>query len=301
MEKRLGLVGLGKMGKNIAINLLSKGYSLVVYNRSEGPAIELSSKGASVARSLGELVSSLERPRTVWLMLPAEEPTDNAISSLSSMLDSGDAIIDGSNSNYADSVRRAESLRPKGIAYLDAGCSGGPSGALNGMCIMVGGSSEAYAKNKRLFEDLSVPGGAMHTGPTGSGHFVKMVHNAIEYGMMQSIAEGAELLGRGPYEGLELEKIFPLWQKGSVIRGYLTELAGRALLKDPSLNSVSPYVEDNGEGRWAAKIALDSGIPLTSLAHSVFERFSSRDERRFGLRLLAALRHEFGGHEIKTG
>lgn len=300
MEKKIGLVGLGKMGKNIAINLLSKGYSLVVYNRSDGPAMELSSKGASVSRSLGELVSSLERPRTVWLMLPAEGPTDNAISALSSLLDSGDTIIDGSNSKYLDSVRRSESLKPKGISYLDAGCSGGPSGALNGMCIMAGGDADIYAKNKGLFEDLSVPGGAMYTGPTGSGHFVKMVHNAIEYGMMQSIAEGAELLNRGPYSNLELEKIFSLWQNGSVIRGYLTELTGRALSKDPSLNSVSPYVEDNGEGRWAAKIALDSGIPLTALAHSVFERFSSRDEKRFGLRLLAALRHEFGGHEIKT-
>ncbi len=297
--KNIGIFGLGKMGKNIAMQMLGRGYNVIAYNRSEGPVKEVAGKGAFPASSLSDMVSKLEGDKTVWLMLPAGEPTDKAVSDLSSLLGSGDIVIDGSNSRYTDSVRRSGILKEKGIKYLDAGCSGGPSGALSGMCIMVGGEKETYDKCMQLFKDLSVENGSAYMGAAGSGHFVKMVHNAIEYGMMQSIAEGADLLERGPYSGLDLAGIMSLWQNGSVVRSYLVELAGRALSKDPKLESLLPYVEDNGEGRWAAQIAIDMGIPFTSLTHSIYERFSSRNDYQFSRRLLAALRHEFGGHDTK--
>lgn len=298
-EKTIGIFGLGKMGKNIAFQLLSKGYGVVACNRSEGPLNEVSSKGAVPANSLSDLVGKLEKRRMVWLMLPAGEPTDNAVMELSALLERGDIVIDGSNSKYTDSIRHSGVLEPKGIRYLDAGCSGGPSGALSGMCIMVGGERKAFEECESLFKDLSVENGYAYMGKAGSGHFVKMVHNAIEYGMMQSIVEGADLLARGPYTDLELAKIFKLWNRGSVVRGYLNDLAGRALEKDPKLESIRPYVDDSGEGRWAAQTAIELGIPLTALTHSIYERFSSRNEYQFSRRLLAALRHEFGGHETK--
>lgn len=297
--KTIGIFGLGKMGKNIALQMLKKGYAVVAYNRSEGPVKEVAERGAIPSSSLKEMVSKLGKEKVVWLMLPAGEPTDNAVDQLASMLKKGDTVIDGSNSRYTDSIKHSGILEAKGIKYLDAGCSGGPSGALNGMCIMVGGEKATYDKYESLFKDLSVKNGYSYMGKAGSGHFVKMVHNAIEYGMMQSIVEGADLLVRGPYSDLELSKIMKLWQNGSVVRSYLVELAGRALEKDPKLDSIEPYVEDNGEGRWAAQIAIELGIPLTALTHSIYERFSSRNERQFSRRLLAALRHEFGGHETK--
>ncbi len=298
VSSRIGIVGLGKMGKNIALRLLEKGYGVVVYNRSSAPVEEIRSKGAEAAGSIRELASMLGEGRLIWLMLPWGEATDNAIAELLGVLSKGDIVVDGSNGKYTDDIAHAKLFAEKGIRLIDAGCSGGPSGALNGMSIMAGGDREAFESIEKVFKDLSVENGYKYIGSSGSGHYVKMVHNAIEYGMMQAIAEGMELLENGPYNNLDKAGICRLWNNGSVIRGYLMELAERALLKSPELEEIRPYVEDTGEGRWAAEAAIKLGVPLTSLTHALYERFSSRDEYGFGRRMLSALRHEFGGHEV---
>ena len=301
MEKEIGLIGLGKMGKNIALNLLGNGYNVVVHNRSSAPMEEVAAKGAVKSSSIEDLVGKLKGRKVVWVMLPAGEVTNSTIEKLSGLLSKGDIIIDGSNSNFKNSVKLHEMLKPKDILHLDAGCSGGPSGALHGMCIMVGGDREAFDYTRGLLEKVSVPNGCLYTGEAGSGHFVKMVHNAIEYGMMQSIAEGMELISdKGPYKGLDINAICSLWNNGSVIRSYLVELAGRAIKNnDRKLSMIAPYVEDTGEGRWAIQTAIDYSIPFTTITESLFERFRSRSGDHFSMRMLAALRHEFGGHDIK--
>ena len=299
MEKTLGIVGLGKMGKNIALNLIGKGYTVLAYNRSKPPVDEVVKRGAVAVDSLSDFKSKLQQPRMVWVMLPAGEVTKEYVSKLVGILDKDDIIIDGSNSFYKDSRELHDLAAEKGIKYLDAGCSGGPSGALNGMSIMVGGERNTFEYTESLFKDLSVPEGYAYIGPAGSGHFVKMVHNAIEYGMMESIAEGLELVKEGPYKDIDMRGLCHVWNNGSVIRGYLIELAERALKKDSKLSSIAPFVADTGEGRWAIQSAIEYGVPFTAITHSLYERFSSRSEYRFGRRLLAALRQEFGGHEVK--
>lgn len=301
MSKReIGLIGLGKMGKNIAYNMLDKGYTVIASNRSPGPLDEVASKGAIRASSIEDLVKRLKTQRIVWVMLTAGKPTIDAITQLSGILEPGDIVIDGSNSNYNESVALYKTLKEKGIMLLDAGCSGGPYGALHGMCTMVGGDRNAYEITKELFRDLSVKEGSLYTGEAGSGHFVKMVHNAIEYGMMQAIAEGLELLKGGPYKELNLSNICELWQNGSVVRSYLVELAARALKSDKSLSKIAPYVEDTGEGRWAIQAAIEHDIPFNVITTSLYERFHSRSKDNYSSRVLAALRHEFGGHDVKT-
>jgi 6-phosphogluconate dehydrogenase len=298
-NKEIGLIGLGKMGKNLAFNMMNSGYKIVVQNRSKDPIEQVAAKGAGKAYTIKELVGQLKPKRIVWVMLTAGEPTESAIMQLSELLDAGDIVIDGSNSNYKDSARMYEALKSKGIPLIDAGCSGGPSGALSGLCTMVGGDREAVDEVQQLFKDVSIENGYLYCGPAGSGHFVKMVHNAIEYGMMQSIAEGLELIESGPYKDLGLAPICDLWNNGSVIRGYLMELATRALNKDSKLTSIEPYVEDTGEGRWSIQAAVEYGVPFSVITDSLYERFRSRSTRRFGNRMLAALRHEFGGHDVK--
>jgi 6-phosphogluconate dehydrogenase len=297
----VGIYGLGKMGKNIALNMLRNGYGVIAYNRSEAPRKEVSKKGAIEAHSIEDLVKKLERPRVIWLMLPSGNATEEAAAKLATVLEQGDIIIDGSNSMYKDTARRHDMLGKRGISMLDAGCSGGPSGALNGMCIMVGGEREAYNELEEFLKKLSAKDGLLYTGRAGSGHFVKMVHNAIEYGFMQSLAEGAELLDRGPYGDLDMKNIFKLWNNGSVIRSYLVELSAKAMQDYPGLDGVEPYVEDSGEGRWSVDTAVEYSIPLHVISNSLFERFSSRSRRRVSNRLLAALRLEFGGHRINNG
>ncbi len=296
---KIGIFGLGKMGKNIALNMLNNGYTVIAYNRSEGPRKEVAAKGATAASSLKELVEKLEKPRIVWIMLPSGEVTGEAVKELSSLLDKDDIVVDGSNSRYKDTVERYKILHDKGIKMLDAGCSGGPSGALNGMCIMVGGEKKVYDELKELFEKLSVKDGCLYTGESGSGHFVKMVHNGVEYGFMQALGEGAELMTDGPYKNLDLKEIFKLWNNGSVVRSYLVELSARAIEHHPKLDGVEPYVVDSGEGRWCVDTAVEYAIPLHVITGSLFERFNSRSENRTGNKLLAALRFEFGGHDIK--
>ncbi len=298
-SKEIGIIGLGKMGKNIAQQMLNKGYSVVAYNRSPAPLEEIAASGARKSASLKELASLLKPPRTIWVMLTSGEVTIEIIKEIASYCTSGDTIIDGSNSYYKDAVMLGKDLSGRGIRYLDAGCSGGPSGALNGMCIMVGGDKSAFDASEGIFKDLSVPDGYLYTGELGTGHFVKMVHNAIEYGMMQSIAEGLELIENGPYKSVNLREVTRLWDHGSVIRGYLMQLASKALSSDAHLESIAPYINDTGEGKWSVGEALDYGVPFNVITASLYERFSSRDQKRFGDRVVAALRHEFGGHEVK--
>jgi 6-phosphogluconate dehydrogenase len=296
---QIGFVGLGKMGKNIVLNMLRNKYEVVAFNRSPAPLQEVAAAGATAATSVEDVVKQLKGRKVVWLMYPAGEVTDNAVKTMAKILKPGDIIINGANDYYKASMAYESQLKDKKISILDAGCSGGPSGALNGMSIMVGGNENAYKEVEQLLKDLSVPNGLLYCGPAGSGHFVKMVHNAVEYGMMQSIAEGFDLMANGPYKEMDLAKIAELWNHGSVVRGYLIELTARALKKEKRLESIAPYVEDNGEGRWSVNAAVEHAIPFSSISSSLFERFSSRSEEQFGRRLLAALRHEFGGHAVK--
>jgi len=295
----IGLIGLGKMGKGLAQNMMRNGYKVVAYNRSRDPLEEIGTKGAAKAYSVDELVQKLKQRRIVWVMLTAGEPTIEMIRQLSEKLDKNDIVIDGSNSNYREGIMLYDILKNKGIKYVDAGCSGGPSGALNGMCIMAGGDKEVCEELEQLFADLSVKDGYLYTGAAGSGHFVKMVHNAIEYGMMQSIAEGLDLAENGPYKDLDIASICDLWNNGSVIRGYLIELSSRAIKKDRHLSEIQPFVADTGEGRFSIQAAMDHDVPFSVISQSLYERFRSRSEKHFGNRVLAALRHEFGGHEVK--
>ncbi len=297
--KNIGIVGLGKMGKNICLQMLSKGYSVTAYNRSPEPLKEVVAKGAKQAKSLKDLVKSLKAQRIIWVMLTSGEVNTKSITEIAGYCSKGDIIIDGSNSFYKESVALHDALMKKGISYIDAGCSGGPSGALSGMCIMVGGEKEAVGKVEDIFKNLSVKNGYLYTGKPGSGHFTKMVHNAIEYGMMQAIGEGLDLIESGPYSGTDMEKLCQLWNNGSVIRGYLMELSARALSKDPHLSGIAPYVQDLGEGRYAVHTALDYGVPFETITSSLYNRFESRSEKKFQRRVISALRHEFGGHEIK--
>jgi 6-phosphogluconate dehydrogenase len=299
---QLGYIGLGKMGKNMVLRLLERGYEVVVWNRSKDKVAEVVGAGAKEAETIEELVQMLEPPRTIWIMLTAGDVTEEMLFggyNLVSYLDAGDTVIDGGNSRFTDSRKRAEICLEQSINFLDAGVSGGPNGARNGACLMVGGETEVVKKYEKLFTDLATKDGYLHVGPAGSGHFVKMVHNAIEYGMMQAIGEGYELLANGPYEGLKLDQLSELWQHGSVIESKLVGLLSGAFGKDARLEKISGYVEDNGETQWAIETALQHKVPMSAIAHALFARYSSRQEDSFAMRVVAALRKEFGGHVVK--
>ena len=286
---RIGLAGLGRMGGGIRERLRRHGHEVVGYDLDPG---------LRDVDSLEALVAALAPPRTVWLMLPAGEPTGEAFEALSGLLAAGDLLIEGGNSRYTDSIRRASAASERGLRFLDCGVSGGVWGLEEGYCLMVGGAAGAFADAEPLFAALAPEGGYAHVGPSGAGHYVKMVHNGIEYGLMQAYAEGFELLDAYDAE-LDLAAIAALWQRGSVVRSWLLELAERALQADPELSRIQPYVEDSGEGRWTVIEGVERGVPLDVIAGSLWARFGSRDERAFGLRLLAALRNEFGGHAVR--
>ncbi|MBI1971867.1 MAG: decarboxylating 6-phosphogluconate dehydrogenase [Candidatus Aenigmarchaeota archaeon] len=296
MGETIAVIGLGKMGKNVALNMLSRGYTVIASNRSPEPVDELKQSGAIPAYTFEDSVKLLPVPRKVWIMVPPGA-VDEVVSRIKPHLQAGDIIIEAGNSNYKESARRHRELSESGIHFLDAGCSGGPSGARDGMCMMVGGDENVFRLVEPILRNLSVPDGVAYVGPAGSGHFVKMVHNAIEYGMMQSIGEGFELLEKGPYE-LDMREIAYLWNRGSVVRSYLVELVERALSKDPKLEAIEGYVEDTGEGRWAIQAAIERDVPFTGLSHALFARFRSR-KNSFSDKILAALRNEFGGHAVK--
>jgi 6-phosphogluconate dehydrogenase len=296
---QVAIAGLGRMGVNMARRLLGGGHQVVAWNRSYEKVRELMEEGASGAMTLEEAVRLLTPPRSVWLMLPAGEVTDSAINELSRILSPGDCIIDGGNTFYRDDVRRAEMLKFLSIGYLDAGVSGGIWGLREGYCLMVGGDRKEFNRHEPLFRTLAPEGGCLYCGPTGAGHFVKMVHNGIEYGMMAAYGEGFSILRASPYaDSLDLAEVSHLWNRGSVVRSWLLELAEEAFRKDPGLEDIQGYVEDSGEGRWTLQQAIESGVPAPVIAASLFQRFRSRLGDSFGDRVLAALRNEFGGHAV---
>jgi 6-phosphogluconate dehydrogenase len=295
---QLGLIGLGRMGANIARRLLRNGHNVAVLDRDPALAEALRDEGAAPAADVSGLVGALDAPRHIWIMVPSGQPVTDTIDALTPLLSPGDCIIDGGNSNYHDSIARAEALQGTGIQFLDVGTSGGIWGLEKGYCLMVGGDEGAFERACPLFETLAPVGGYAHVGPSGAGHFVKMVHNGIEYGLLQAYAEGFELLDASRYD-LDLHAISALWNEGSVVRSWLLELAELALAEDPQLKSIRGYVEDSGEGRWTVQEAVDLGVPATSLTHALYARFRSRQDDAFGARLIAALRKQFGGHRTK--
>jgi 6-phosphogluconate dehydrogenase len=296
---QVGLVGLGRMGMNMAKRLLTGGHQVVAYNRTPDRVKEIEKEGAAEAFSLEELIEKLTPPRPVWLMLPAGRTVDEHIEKIKRLLKKGDIIIDGGNSFYKDDLRHEQELRPLGIHYIDAGVSGGIWGLTVGYCLMVGGDRKIYETLEPLFKTLAPKDGYYFCGGTGAGHFVKMVHNGIEYGMMTAYGEGFELLKTSPYgKDLDLEGIAHLWNQGSVVRSWLLELAEAAFKKDKDLSSIEGYVEDSGEGRWTVQQAIEMAVPAPVISSSLFQRFRSRQTGSFSDKVLAALRREFGGHAV---
>ena len=295
---QVGMVGLGRMGGNMARRLILGGHPVVAFDPDPAAVAAAAEAGAAPARSLADLVSQLTAPRTVWIMVPAGLPTDKTVETLSHILEEGDTVIDGGNSRYTDSQRHGRLLAARGVEFLDCGTSGGVWGLQEGYCLMVGGSEAAFAHCSPVFSTLAPTGGVLHTGPVGSGHYVKMIHNGIEYGMLEAYAEGFELLAGHEFP-LDLAAIADLWQHGSVVRSWLLDLAGDALKKDPRLEGIRGYVEDSGEGRWTVEEAIRLGVPVPALAFSLFERFRSRQEDAWSDRFIAALRNEFGGHAVR--
>lgn len=292
---KAGMVGLGKMGFNMAEHLLECGHDLVVYDLMEERVADLAAKGAVAAASLQELVGMLDAPRLIWLMVPAGDPVDHTIEQLLPLLERGDSVVDGGNSHYKDSERRASRLGQDGVNFLDAGTSGGLEGARHGACIMVGGEKAAYDTLEPLLKALCVENGYGYMGRSGSGHYAKMVHNGIEYGMMQAIGEGFNLLDASRYD-FDLEEVSRVWAHGSVIRGWLMELMVQALQKDPKLACLKGSIADSGEGRWTVEAALEHEVSIPVIAASLFSRYRSRSDENLSDRAVAALRHEFGGH-----
>lgn len=296
-----GMIGLGKMGGLAVENVLSKGIKVAIFDVFQEQVSELAKLGAKGCHSLQELADSLKAPRVIWLMVPAGAPIEEVLfgeNGLSQFLSAGDIIIDGGNSFYQDSVRRSKRLAESGIKYLDSGSSGGTEGAKGGLCLMVGGDQEAFAQVKPLLQALSEGQGACtYVGPSGAGHYTKMVHNAIEYGMLQAIGEGFELLEAAPYN-LDLEEIAHLWTKGSIVSGYLMELAERALAKDSDLSQITGKVGGGSTGSWAIEEAWKVGVPFEAIALSYAARLRSRQNDTFAGKVVSALRYEFGGHEM---
>ncbi len=297
----LGMIGLGRMGGNMAQRLLAGGHRVVAYDPIRQAVEAIVRQGATGATSLADLAGKLSSPRAVWLMVPSGEPTESTINTIAAELSPGDIIIDGGNSNYKDSMRRATALSEKGLLFLDAGTSGGIWGLKEGYCLMVGGDSEAFHRVETIFQTLapSPRQGYGRVGPSGAGHFVKMVHNGIEYGLMEAYAEGFELMQAKREFDLNLPRIAELWRYGSVVRSWLLDLATVALKEDPKLESIEAYVEDSGEGRWIVQDAVDLAVPLPVITQSLQARFRSRQEQPFGGKLLAALRKQFGGHPVR--
>jgi 6-phosphogluconate dehydrogenase len=297
---QLAMIGLGRMGGNMVQRLLQGGHQAVVFDRSADAVKAHVAKGAKSAKDLADLAAQLSAPRVVWLMVPAGAAVESTIDQLLPGLSQGDIIIDGGNSNYKDSVRRAAQLEGKGIEFIDAGTSGGIWGLAIGYCLMIGASPEAFKQCEPIFRTLAPPDGYAHVGPPGSGHYVKMIHNGIEYGMLQAYAEGYEILHASKDFKLDLHQISAVWNRGSVVRSWLNELAERAFAKDADLAALKGYVEDSGEGRWTVQEAIDLDVPAPVITLSLLTRFRSRQSDSFGAKVIAALRNEFGGHAVKT-
>ena len=296
----IGLYGLGRMGGNMATRLARGGHRVIAGNRSPEPVREAVTHGAVGSTSIEDMIRQIKTPRVLWSMVPAGEPTDHTLDEFARYAARGDVLVDGGNSNFRDSMKRAEKYAALGLHFLDVGVSGGIWGLENGFCMMVGGPAEAVAIARPLLDTLAPPNGWAHFGKSGAGHFVKMVHNGIEYGMMQAYGEGFELLHASEF-GLDMRTVAQVWMQGSVVRSWLLELAERAFEQDGSdLTGIRGWVEDSGEGRWTVLEAVNHGVPLTAIAHSLFARFVSRQDDSYAMKVAAALRNQFGGHAVKT-
>lgn len=298
---QLGLIGLGKMGARMAERLLLGGHAVVGLDSNQAAVDALVSKGAQGASTLQELVEKLTPPRAIWIMVPAGDPVEQTIAALKPLLSKGDTLIDGGNSNYKDTVRRGAALEAEGFHYVDVGTSGGVWGLKEGYSMMIGGEKEAVEHLRPIFETFAPAAdkGWGHVGPVGSGHYTKMIHNGIEYGMMQAFAEGFAILQKKEEFGLDLAQIAQIWQHGSVVRSWLLDLTAEALQENQSLDGIAPFVPDSGEGRWTVFEAIDLDVPAPVITHSLMTRFRSRDSYSYADRLLSAMRNKFGGHAIK--
>jgi 6-phosphogluconate dehydrogenase len=301
MTMELGMIGMGRMGSNMARRLLKGGHSIIAWDPVKEAVDAIAANGATRTLSIADLIGKLKSPRAIWLMVPSGEPTETTINDVAEHLSKGDLIIDGGNSNYKDSMRRAKALAEKGIGFLDAGTSGGVWGLAEGYSLMVGGYKDDFTRIEPLFQTLapSQQQGYGYVGPSGSGHFVKMVHNGIEYGLMQAYAEGFELMQAKQEFDLDLSQIAEIWRYGSVVRSWLLDLAAAALKDDPQLDKLEAYVDDSGEGRWTVQESIDLAVPIPVISQALQARFRSRQAQPFGGKLLSALREQFGGHSIK--
>ncbi len=294
---KLGLIGLGKMGYNLGLNMLDHGHELVVTDLNKEAVQSIENEGAVGAQNLEDLINKLETPRVLWLMVPAGDPIDHILNEIKPKLSIGDLVIDAGNSNYKDTLRRYEMLKESGIDYIDAGTSGGVSGAREGACFMIGGEPTAFKLVEQLFNDVSVENGYHFSGQPAGGHYLKMIHNGIEYGMMASIAEGFEILEKSPFD-FDYEKVAKVWNHGSVIRSWLMELTQNAFSKDPKLEGIRGVMNSSGEGKWTIDEALDLKVPTPLIALSLMMRYRSQEEDTFNGKVVAALRNEFGGHDV---
>lgn len=297
---KIGFIGLGKMGGKMVERLLLRGHEVVVYNLTKKEVDEAAAKGAIPAASIEELVSKLDDRKLVWLMVPAGKPVDENIAQLKTLLSKGDIIVDGGNSYWKETVERGKHVAENGMYYIDCGTSGGVWGLQNGYCLMYGGNKEACDFAEPIFKSLAPENGYIYCGESGAGHMVKMVHNGIEYGMMQAYAEGFEIMKNSPYE-VDLAKVSRVWMNGSVVRSWLLELIGNALDGNEELDGIKDYVSDSGEGRWTVQTAMDFNVPAHVITASLYTRFQSRQDASYAMKLLAAMRNQFGGHEIKKG
>jgi 6-phosphogluconate dehydrogenase len=296
---RLAMIGLGRMGGNMTERLMKGGHEVVAFDRTPATVQKYEALGAKGAHSLREVLDNLKAPRIVWIMVPAGKPVDDTIAELLSGLSKGDVIIDGGNSNFHDTMRRAADLATKGIHFVDSGTSGGIWGLANGYCLMIGASEESFKLCEPIFRTLAPKDGYARMGPPGSGHYVKMIHNGIEYGMLQAYAEGYEILHASKEFKLDLHEVAAVWNHGSVVRSWLNELAETAFEKDIDLKDLRGYVEDSGEGRWTVQEAIDLDVPAPVITLSLLTRLRSRQADSFSAKVIAALRNEFGGHAVK--
>ncbi|MDQ0415262.1 phosphogluconate dehydrogenase (NAD(+)-dependent, decarboxylating) [Mesobacillus stamsii] len=295
---KLGMIGLGKMGYNLVLNLMENGHEVVANDINEEAMQKIKGEGAEIAADYQAMVDMLPKPRVIWLMIPAGDLIDQVIEKFTPILEEGDILIDGGNSNYKDTIRRAEKLSAAGIHYMDVGTSGGMEGARDGACTMIGGDSEVFAHVEAVFKDISIEKGYLYTGKVGSGHFLKMVHNGIEYGMMQAIAEGFEILEKSPFD-YDYQEVSRVWNHGSVIRSWLMELMENAFSKEPKLENIKGVMHSSGEGKWTVETALDLQTAAPVIALSLMMRYRSLEDDTFTGKVVAALRNEFGGHAVE--
>ncbi len=296
---RIGFIGLGKMGFNMVQRLLNEHHEVVVWNIDLQPIQDLEKMGAEGAASVRDLVEKLPEKKVIWLMVPAGKPVDENLATLLGLLKKDDIIIDGGNSNYKETQARGIRAAEKGVHFIDCGTSGGVWGLQNGYCLMYGGDKDACAYTEPIFKSLAPEHGYVYSGSSGAGHFVKMIHNGIEYGMMQAYAEGFEIIEKSPFN-IDIPAVADAWQYGSVVRSWLLELAVNAFREDPKLEKIEDYVQDSGEGRWTIQAAIDFDVPAPVITNSLFTRFQSRQHESFAMKVVAALRNQFGGHAVKT-